>query len=72
MMVSYAQDAEDVLLQRAFPWKHRGFYIDAGASDPVHFSVTKHFYDWGWPGLTSSLCTRFGVDSATTGPATST
>ena len=51
MMVSYAQDAEDVLLQRAFPWKHRGFYIDAGASDPVHFSVTKHFYDWGWRGI---------------------
>jgi len=51
MMVSYAQDAEDVMLQRAFPRDYRGFYIDAGASDPVQFSVTKHFYDRGWRGI---------------------
>jgi FkbM family methyltransferase len=51
MMVSYAQDAEDVMLQRAFPRDHQGFYIDAGASDPVKFSVTKHFYDQGWRGI---------------------
>lgn len=51
MMVSYAQDAEDVLLQRVFPRDYRGFYIDAGASDPVQCSVTKHFYDQGWRGI---------------------
>ena len=51
MMVSYAQDVEDVMLQRAFPRDYRGFYIDAGASDPVQFSVTKHFYDRGWRGI---------------------
>jgi FkbM family methyltransferase len=51
MMVSYAQDAEDVLLQRVFPRDYRGFYIDAGASDPVQFSVTKHLYDHGWRGV---------------------
>jgi len=50
-MVSYAQDVEDVMLQRAFPRDYRGFYIDAGASDPVQFSVTKHFYDRGWRGI---------------------
>ena len=27
MMVSYAQDAEDVLLQRVFPRDYWGFYI---------------------------------------------
>jgi FkbM family methyltransferase len=51
MIVSYAQDAEDVLLQRVFPRDYRGFYIDAGASDPVLYSVTKHFYDQGWRGV---------------------
>jgi FkbM family methyltransferase len=51
MMVSYAQDVEDVMLQRAFARDYRGFYIDAGASDPVQFSVTKHFYDHGWRGI---------------------
>jgi FkbM family methyltransferase len=51
MMVSYAQEAEDVLLQRVFPRDYRGFYIDVGASDPVQLSVTKHFYDQGWRGI---------------------
>jgi FkbM family methyltransferase len=50
-MISYAQEGEDVLLQRAFPAGHAGFYIDVGASDPVFFSVTKHFYDRGWRGI---------------------
>ena len=72
MMVSYAQDVEDVMLQRAFPRDYRGFYIDAGASDPVQFSVTKHFYDRGWAGSTSSPCPRSGDGCATSGPATST
>jgi FkbM family methyltransferase len=51
MMVSYAQDAEDVMLQRAFPRDYRGFYVDVGANDPVRFSVMKHFYDQGWSGI---------------------
>src|SRR5262249_31332093 len=49
-MVSYAQNAEDVLLNRLFP-DGVGFYIDVGAHDPVHLSVTKHFYDRGWSGI---------------------
>jgi FkbM family methyltransferase len=51
MMVSYAQDVEDVMLQRVFPRDYCGFYIDVGASDPFLFSVTKHFYDRGWRGI---------------------
>jgi FkbM family methyltransferase len=49
-MVSYAQNGEDVLLNRLFP-DGRGFYIDVGAHDPVHLSVTKHFHDRGWRGI---------------------
>ncbi|HEX2043046.1 MAG TPA: FkbM family methyltransferase [Acidimicrobiales bacterium] len=50
-MVSYAQNAEDVLLDRLFARGLKGFYIDVGAMDPVHNSVTKHFYDLGWRGI---------------------
>lgn len=48
--VFYAQFAEDVVLERAFPGQ-TGFYIDAGANDPVFHSVTKRFYDRGWRGV---------------------
>ena len=50
-IVSYAQNGEDVLLDRAFPRGKPGFYIDAGASDPQVASITKHFYDLGWHGI---------------------
>lgn len=50
-MVSYALNFEDVLLNRVFPNQSEGFYLDAGAFDPVEHSVTKHFYDRGWHGI---------------------
>ena len=50
-MVSYAQNGEDVLLDRLFPRDAKGFYVDIGANDPVQDSVTKHFYDLGWHGI---------------------
>src|SRR5258708_7728703 len=50
-MLSYAQNAEDVVLQRVFADVERGFYIDVGASDPVEDSVTFHFYLHGWHGV---------------------
>ncbi len=50
-MTSYAQNHEDVLLDRVFPRGIPGFYIDIGANDPVRDSVTKHFYDLGWRGV---------------------
>ncbi len=50
-MTSYAQNREDVLLDRLFPRGLKGFYIDVGANDPVENSVTKHFYDLGWHGI---------------------
>ena len=42
-MTSYADNFEDVMIQRAFPMDARGFYIDVGAYNPVEHSVTKHF-----------------------------
>lgn len=50
-MLSYAQDFEDVLLNRLFRSKPNGFYIDVGACDPVALSATKFFYDLGWNGI---------------------
>lgn len=50
-MISYAQNAEDVVLDRLFHGRTTGRYIDVGASDPVADSVTKHFYDLGWRGI---------------------
>lgn len=50
-MISFAQNGEDVLLRRLFPDRSTGFYLDVGANDPVHWSVTKHFYESGWRGV---------------------
>ena len=49
--MSYAQQAEDVVLWRAFRDVTAGFYIDVGANHPVDDSVTKLFYDRGWHGI---------------------
>ncbi len=49
--ISYAQNAEDVLLWRALKHVPAGFYIDVGANDPEEHSVTKAFYDAGWRGI---------------------
>lgn len=50
-MLSYAQNAEDVVLRRAFSEFDHGFYVDAGAGDPVEDSVTLYFYERGWSGV---------------------
>jgi len=50
-MISYAQNAEDVLLRRVFPHERDGFYVDVGAHHPVHDSITNHFYQRGWRGI---------------------
>src|SRR5262249_20796614 len=50
-MISYAQNREDVLLNRVFGGSRVGFYVDAGANDPIFHSVTKHFSDLGWTGI---------------------
>lgn len=50
-MISYAQNREDVLLDRVFKDTAVGFYIDIGAYHPTIGSVTKTFYDRGWSGI---------------------
>jgi FkbM family methyltransferase len=51
VIVSYAQNAEDVLLWRALHETTDGFYLDVGAAHPTHDSVTKLFYEHGWRGI---------------------
>jgi hypothetical protein len=50
-MISYAQNFEDVMLWRALKHVRDGFYVDIGAGDPTHDSVTKAFYERGWHGI---------------------
>lgn len=49
--ISYAQNFEDVLLNRIFRGQNTGFYVDIGANHPVYDSVTKAFYERGWRGI---------------------
>jgi FkbM family methyltransferase len=49
--VTYAQNGEDILLNRFFAWQADGFYIDVGANDPVENSVTRFFSQRGWHGI---------------------
>lgn len=51
MWISYAQNFEDVMLERAFAGLPEGFYVDVGAWDPDLESVTRHFYERGWRGV---------------------
>jgi FkbM family methyltransferase len=50
-MISYAQNFEDVMLERVFRGQSQGFYVDVGAWHPIVDSVTAHFYAKGWSGI---------------------
>lgn len=49
--ISHAQNFEDIALWRALQFFPRGFYIDVGANDPNHDSVTRAYYERGWRGI---------------------
>lgn len=51
VFISYAQNFEDVILNRVLSDVEKGFYIDVGAWLPEIDSVTKSFYDAGWNGI---------------------
>ena len=51
LMISYAQNFEDVMLNRALKDVENGFYVDVGAWDPDRETVTRHFYEKGWRGI---------------------
>jgi FkbM family methyltransferase len=48
---SYSQEGEDMILNRIFSEKARGFYVDVGAHHPCRFSNTYFFYKKGWSGI---------------------
>lgn len=49
--ISYAQEAEDLLLFNVFKRQRQGFYVDVGAHHPQRFSNTHIFYEFGWRGI---------------------
>jgi FkbM family methyltransferase len=49
--VCYAQDGEDLVLDRLFEGQQSGFYVDIGAHHPSRFSNTYLFYLRGWTGI---------------------
>lgn len=49
--ISYAPNFEDILLWRALRHVDAGCYLDVGAADPLHGSVTQAFYQRGWRGV---------------------
>jgi FkbM family methyltransferase len=52
VLVSYAQNHEDIVLARIFePWTRSGHWIDIGAGHPILDSVTKLFSDFDWCGI---------------------
>jgi len=51
VLISYAQNFEDIMLWRALKGVGRGFYIDIGAQDPIVDSVSQLFYEHGWRGV---------------------
>lgn len=49
--ISFAQNAEDVVLWRALGHLPSGRYVEVGANDPVESSITRAFYARGWSGI---------------------
>jgi FkbM family methyltransferase len=48
---SFAQEGEDLILERLFEHQHDGIYVDVGAHHPVRFSNTYLLYRRGWHGV---------------------
>lgn len=51
ILVSYAQNGEDIVLWRALGHVSDGIYVDVGGWDPDVDSVTRLFYEHGWRGV---------------------
>jgi FkbM family methyltransferase len=50
--LSYSQMGEDRLIANLLPDLDRGFYVEVGSNEPIHFSNTFGFYCKGWRGIT--------------------
>jgi FkbM family methyltransferase len=57
--ISYAQNAEDVVLWRALSHVPHGRYVEVGANDPVESSISRAFYGRGWRGIEIEPVTEF-------------
>ncbi len=51
LVESYAQEGEDLILQRLLDNQGQGFYVDVGAHHPKRFSNTYLLYKRGWSGI---------------------
>ena len=51
MLISYAQNQEDVVLHRLTKFVERGVFVDVGAAHPVIHNVTYSLYLSGWRGI---------------------
>ncbi|MCX8527674.1 MAG: hypothetical protein ORN20_05985, partial [Candidatus Nanopelagicales bacterium] len=52
--ISFAQNGEDVRIWRAFQQaggQSGRVYVDVGANEPRHLSITASLHDEGWRGL---------------------
>lgn len=49
--ISFAQEGEDLLLDRLLEGRQNGFYVDVGAHHPTRFSNTYRLYRRGWRGI---------------------
>jgi FkbM family methyltransferase len=56
-LVTYSIEAEDIFIERFFDQifgyssDHKGFYVDIGAADPIHWSNTYSLHKRGWRGI---------------------
>lgn len=48
---SFAQEGEDLVVDRLLEGKRGGFYIEVGCHHPFRFSNTYYFYRRGWRGI---------------------
>jgi FkbM family methyltransferase len=48
---SYAQSAEDIVIDNLLGHKASGFYVDVGCNHPISMSNTYRFYLRGWRGI---------------------
>lgn len=48
---SYAQEGEDLVINRLLGGKTTGFYVEVGCHHPFRFSNTYFFYRKGWRGI---------------------
>ncbi|MFM7070896.1 MAG: FkbM family methyltransferase [Planctomycetota bacterium] len=60
LKISYAQNHEDILLDRFFG-SHVGAYLDIGGNHPINDSNTYFFYERGWRGCVVEPQLEFGA-----------